>query len=43
MNDAATCGSGIGLCLYIKRALFAVMHGIKVKICSEFQFFTYCV
>ena len=33
MNDAETCGSEIGLC-----ALFAVMHGIKVKICSVFLF-----
>ena len=42
MNYGETCGSEIGLCLYtcIKHALFAVMHGMKVKICSEFQFFS---
>jgi hypothetical protein len=41
VNDAETCGGDIGLCLYtyIKSALFALMHGIKVKICSKFQFF----
>ena len=40
MNGAETCGSDVGLFLhtYIKCALFTVMHGIKVKICSEFQF-----